>query len=188
MEEILDKAQSELDIKMTQLAEVKKAVAKLEADCDTMKNEKETLEFNMDKSNKQMGRAEKLVVLLADEGVRWKQSVEDISVQIEELVGNVFLSCACISYFGAFTGTFRHELTSNWTKECIEKGIPTSDEFSLVKVMGDPVTIRSWNIAQLPTDQVSTENGILATKAERWSLCIDPQQQANKWIKNMTKD
>lgn len=24
--------------------------------------------------------------------------------------------------------------------------------------------------------------------AERWGLCIDPQQQANKWIKNMNKD
>jgi dynein heavy chain len=51
--------------------------------------------------------------------------------------------------------------------------------------MGDPVQIRSWGIAQLPTDQVSTENGILATKAERYPLCIDPQQQANKWLKNM---
>lgn len=24
-------------------------------------------------------------------------------------------------------------------------------------------------------------------KAERYALCIDPQQQANKWIKNMYK-
>jgi len=54
--------------------------------------------------------------------------------------------------------------------------------------MGDPVVIRSWNIASLPSDQVSTENGILTTKAERHALCIDPQQQANKWIKNMEKD
>jgi dynein heavy chain len=61
----------------------------------------------MDRSSKRMARAEKLVVLLADEGVRWKETVEVISEQIERLVGNVFLSCACISYFGAFTGTFR---------------------------------------------------------------------------------
>lgn len=54
--------------------------------------------------------------------------------------------------------------------------------------MGDPVVIRGWNISGLPTDQVSIENGILATKAQRWALCIDPQQQANKWIKNMEKD
>lgn len=54
--------------------------------------------------------------------------------------------------------------------------------------MGDPVVIRSWGIAGLPSDPVSTENGILATKAERYALCIDPQEQANKWIKNMEKD
>lgn len=51
-----------------------------------------------------MARAEKLVVLLADEGVRWGETVKTISGEIEKLVGNVFISCACISYFGAFTG------------------------------------------------------------------------------------
>lgn len=40
----------------------------------------------------------------------------------------------------------------------------------------------------LPTDNVSCENGILVTKAERWGLCIDPQEQANKWIRNMLKN
>jgi hypothetical protein len=33
----------------------------------------------MEVSNARMGRAEKLVVLLADEGVRWKETVEIIS-------------------------------------------------------------------------------------------------------------
>lgn len=75
-----------------------------------MQDEKEELEFNMDRSSKRMGRAEKLVVLLADEGVRWKETVETISDQIEKLVGNIFISCACISYFGAFTGVFREKL------------------------------------------------------------------------------
>ena len=44
-----------------------------------MQDEKEELEFNMDRSSKRMMRAEKLVVLLADEGVRWKETVEVIS-------------------------------------------------------------------------------------------------------------
>lgn len=134
-----------------------------------------------------MGRAEKLVVLLADEAVRWKETVEILDQDLFELVGNVFLSCACISYFGAFTGVYRKVLTSNWNIICKEKKIPCSEIFNLVKVMGDPVVIRGWCIDGLPTDQTSAENGILTTGAERWGLCIDPQQQANKWIKNMYK-
>lgn len=47
--------------------------------------------------------------------------------------------------------------------------------------------MRGWCIEGLPTDNTSGENGLLTTKAERWGLCIDPQMQANKWIKNMNK-
>ena len=37
----------------------------------------------------------------------------------------------------------------------------------------------------LPADGLSTENGIILASAFRWPLCIDPQGQANKWVKNM---
>lgn len=167
---------------------MKDKVAILEATCQKMQDEKEALEQDMETSRLRMGRAEKLVVLLADEGVRWKETVEIIVGDIEKLVGNVFLSCACISYFGAFTGQYRQLLVEQWVQGCQDRDIPTSDAFSLIEIMGDPVTIRSWNIASLPNDQVSSENGILCTKAERYALCIDPQQQANKWIKNLEKD
>jgi len=63
-----------------------------------------------------MFRASKLVVLLKDEGVRWAETVEVIAGDIERLVGNVFLSCACISYFGPFTGTYRVEMVSDWVE------------------------------------------------------------------------
>ena len=37
----------------------------------------------------------------------------------------------------------------------------------------------------LPADLVSSENGIILANSRRWPLSIDPQGQANKWIKNM---
>ena len=77
-----------------------------------MQDEKEALETQMQISKDRMRRAEKLVVLLADEGVRWKETVEVITDQIIKLVGNVFLSCACISYFGAFSGQYRQILVN----------------------------------------------------------------------------
>lgn len=63
---------------MDEVQKVKDTVAKLEADCQQMQDEKEVLEFEMDRSSKRMGRAEKLVVLLADEGVRWAETVKNI--------------------------------------------------------------------------------------------------------------
>lgn len=43
--------------------------------------------------------------------------------------------------------------------------------------MADSYTIRTWNAQGLPRDAVSTENGILVTRAGRWPLNIDPQEQ-----------
>lgn len=128
-----------------------------------MQDDKKELEDNMTTSTLRQGRAEKLVILLKDEGIRWKETVEIIGGQIIKLVGNVFLSCACISYFGAFTGSYRDILVKKWVEGCLEKDIPTDEDFNLVSIMGDPVTIRNWNIAGLPSDKVSSENGILTT-------------------------
>ena len=120
-----------------------------------MLDEKNDLEFKMNRDTQRMKRAEKLVILLKDEGVRWGETVKQISEDIEKLVGNVFLSSACISYLGAFTGLYRKDMTDKWITYCIELSIPTSETFSLVKTMGQPVIIREWNINGLPTDEVS---------------------------------
>jgi len=45
------------------------------------------------------------------------------------------------------------------------------------------MTIRDWNAAGLPADDLSIENAIITTKSKRWPLIIDPQVQANTWIK-----
>ena len=185
---VLKVAKEALAVKQAELKEVTDKVAALEAACLSMEEEKRQLEENMDRCEKRMGRAEKLVVLLEDEGVRWKETVEMMEKEIDELVGNVFISAACISYFGAFTGTYREKLISKWMEAAIAKQIPVAESFDLIKIMGDPVTIRGWGIASLPTDQVSVENGILATQAQRWPLMIDPEEQANKWIKNIGKE
>ena len=43
-------------------------------------------------------------------------------------------------------------------------------------------------ILGLPKDITSIENGIMINKTRRWPLMIDPQTQANKFIKNMGKN
>lgn len=40
--------------------------------------------------------------------------------------------------------------------------------------LGVPVKIQGWNIAGLPKDDTSTENGIIIDNGRRWPLMIDP--------------
>ena len=47
--------------------------------------------------------------------------------------------------------------------------------------------MREWLIAGLPNDSFSIDNGIIVANARRWPLMIDPQGQANKWVKNMER-
>lgn len=60
-----------------------------------------------DLTRKRLDRAGKLTSGLSEEGVRWRATAEQLQAQIGLLVGDVFISAACISYYGAFTGSYR---------------------------------------------------------------------------------
>ena len=69
-----------------------------------------------------------------------------------------------------------------------EKQIPISESFSLMKTLGDAAKLHDWNLCGLPIDTFSIDNSMIALNALRWPLMIDPQNQANKWIKNMERE
>lgn len=101
------------------------------------------------------------------------------------MIGDVLVGAACMSYQGPFPSDFRDELINIWLDRCFELKIPASKTFSLINVFADPYEIRMWNSFGLPRDNISTENAILVTKSQRWPLMIDPQEQANRWVRNM---
>lgn len=53
--------------------------------------------------------------------------------------------------------------------------------------MGVPIKIQNWTINGLPMDSFSIDNAIIMDGSQRWSLLIDPQGQAHKWVKTMEK-
>lgn len=183
MNEQLAHTTAQLKEKQEQLAAVLSRVAVLQKTCDDTLNEKNRLQAESDTTAKRLVRAEKLTSGLNSEGVRWKSNIFSLSEEKVSLIGDCFLSCACISYYGGFTGDYRDQLIATWLSQAKALHIPASKKFSLSNTLGDPVQIREWQNEGLPTDLVSVNNGILVDKSRRWPLMIDPQQQANQWLR-----
>jgi len=79
-------------------------------------------------------------------------------------------------------------MVERWLNSCKRAEIPTSDRFSLLQVLGDPVKLRQWSIWGLPRDAFSSCNAVIMERSNAWPLCIDPQGQTNRWIRAMHVD
>jgi dynein heavy chain len=141
MDAELKKAQAELQMKENKLKEEMKKVEDLERAYIEVKEKKERLENEIELCRQRLGRAEKLTNGLGSEHERWKENVQILDMRIRQLVGDVFIAAACISYYGPFTGIFREKLVQKWVDQCISMEIPTSDKFNMPLVMGDPMEI-----------------------------------------------
>lgn len=176
-----------MNAKRASLKAVQDKLAALQSQFDENTKKKADLEQQVDLCSKKLDRAEKLIGGLGGEKDRWGKAASELSIQYNNLTGDVLISAGVVAYLGTFTSAYRQEQIAYWTSSCKNKGIPCSDTFSLNNTLGEPVKIRQWTISGLPTDSFSIENGIITANARRWPLMIDPQGQANKWIKNMEK-
>ncbi|KAJ3222668.1 Dynein heavy chain 3, axonemal [Clydaea vesicula] len=178
---------AKLNAKRAELKEVEDKMAALESNFASMTAKKADLEKQVDLVGKKLVRAEKLIGGLGGEKDRWSDAARSLNATYTNLTGDVLLSSAVIAYLGAFTSPYRITCVKDWNQKCLDNKIPCSGVFSLVNTLGDPIKTRAWALAGLPNDNFSVDNGIIATKTRRWPLFIDPQGQANKWIKNMEK-
>uniref|UniRef100_A0A670IKP3 Dynein axonemal heavy chain 1 n=1 Tax=Podarcis muralis TaxID=64176 RepID=A0A670IKP3_PODMU len=161
-EEDLQATQKILDEAKERLREVEDGIANLQAKYQgTLKETNVSLSFLQ------------LINGLADERIRWQETVQNLDYMINNIAGDVLASAGFIAYMGPFTVSRKNILFSRIPDQC---------------TLGDPVKIRSWQIAGLPNDTLSVENGMITQFSQRWTLFIDPQGQANKWIKNLERD
>ncbi|XP_071945421.1 dynein axonemal heavy chain 10-like [Antedon mediterranea] len=146
--------------------------------------EKQQLQEEAEIMERRLIAADKLISGLGSENVRWTKDLEELKLRRVRLLGDCLISSAFLSYVGAFTWDFRHNLIYvEWLNDMKNRGIPLSDPFRVEALLTDDVEISKWGSEGLPPDELSIQNGILTTRASRFPLCIDPQQQALNWIK-----
>jgi dynein heavy chain len=58
-----------------------------------------------------------------------------------------------------------------------------SESFDFAGLFGESIVIKEWTINKLPSDQFSISNALIIDQSPIQSIIIDPQYQANIWIK-----
>eukprot|EP00928_Gymnodinium_smaydae_P068050 TRINITY_DN5109_c0_g7_i1.p1 TRINITY_DN5109_c0_g7~~TRINITY_DN5109_c0_g7_i1.p1 ORF type:complete len:4115 (+),score=1184.64 TRINITY_DN5109_c0_g7_i1:176-12520(+) len=186
-EESRDKAQAQLAAKKKELKAVLDKVASLERQLEEAKAKSEQLEADAEDCVVKLNRAEKLLMGLSNESVRWNAASTILEKNLKFVIGNLIIAGGFIAYAGAFTAEFRRDLTSKWKEKAEGVGLMCDPSWKCSDVLVDPAEVREWNICSLPSDDLSVENGIMVTRGRRWPLMIDPQGQANRWVRQMGK-
>ena len=180
----LASAMSDLNTAQAQLDEKQKELDAAQALYEKAMKEKQDLEDDAARCKRKMEAAAALINGLGGERERWTEQSKEFKAQIGRLVGDVLLSTAFLSYSGPFNQDFRIMQNKGWMKELKSRKIPYTANLNLIELLVDQTTISEWNLQGLPNDELSSQNGIIVTKASRYPLLIDPQIQGKTWIKN----
>ncbi len=185
----LDKKQSALREAQARLQKVIDKVQALKSQYDESVSTKERLREESESLETKLDRAAKLVSGLSGERVRWEASVAVLENSISLLIGDCVVAAGFLSYCGPFNSDYRNALVlETWIPKIHQLNVPCSDDFACSSFLSEPTEVREWSMKGLPADSFSVENGVLVTRGRRWPLIVDPQAQANKWIKNLEKD
>lgn len=134
-------------------------------------------------SEKRLNAADRLVTGLMSERERWTQELQRLGVEKENIIGTCLLSASFMAYSAAFSWDFRKVMIGDWLEDLTTRYIPVTTPYQIHQNLSNDVEISAWTSEGLPPDELSVQNGILTTRASRFPLCIDPQQQALTWIK-----
>uniref|UniRef100_A0A3B5A740 Dynein axonemal heavy chain 11 n=1 Tax=Stegastes partitus TaxID=144197 RepID=A0A3B5A740_9TELE len=183
----LAEAAEKLEVIRKKLAELDSSLETLTTAFEKATSEKLSFQEEVNRTNKTIELANRLVKGLESENVRWAHSVAQYHEQEETLCGDVLLTAAFISYAGSFSKKYRGELLDNLWMPFLrtqKMPIPMTGGLDPVSMLTDDAMVAQWNNEGLPGDKMSTQNATILTNCERWPLLIDPQLQGIKWIKS----
>ena len=184
----LETASASLREKQLVYDEANSKLKVLQADLATKKSKKAELENEVETCSRKLERAEQLIGGLGGERDKWAVIVGNLGTKFVRLTGDVLLASALVAYLGSFSSEARNTKLKEWMEKCKEHAVPFSEDFSLYNVLGDPITTQAWQLCGLPTDEFSTDNGIITFTAKRWVCMMDPQEIGKKWIQAIEKN
>jgi dynein heavy chain len=182
-EAMLGKAMHELSGAQAVLNKVLADVAVLDAQLQQAQDKMSSLQASANAMQRQMDAANKLLNGLAGENSRWTEDSKNFAKRRKMLIGDIAVVCAFVTYVGPFNTEFRAHLLDLFVQDTKRLKVPAHEKIVPESFLVDAGTIGEWSLEGLPSDDLSIQNGIMVTRSSRFPLMVDPQGQANRWIK-----
>lgn len=178
----------EMQIKQDRLKQLRLELETLKKKREEVNARREALQTQAQETEIRLERANNLINGLSGERTRWEEAIQEFDQLEKWLPGDCFLAVAFLCYCGPFPSEYRQSIVGKWKKAFRSQKMQFNPNWSPILFLEEAVNVQDWHIHGLANDEYSEENATLVLNGERWPLCIDPQNQANKWIKMMFKD
>eukprot|EP00397_Hematodinium_sp_SG-2012_P000518 GEMP01000519.1.p1 GENE.GEMP01000519.1~~GEMP01000519.1.p1 ORF type:complete len:2135 (+),score=506.58 GEMP01000519.1:523-6405(+) len=159
----------------------------LKEEADSMVAQKKKLEDEVLLTEGRRERAFILAQSLTTEETRWQLHLEDLDKTIGSSVGDSLLCAAAVAYSGPFSADFRQRLASDFIHALEHHAVVFSQNWTIFQRLADHVTVREWELQGLPADEMSAQSAAVTVNSIRVPFLIDPQNQANQWLRKYEK-
>ncbi|XP_059610821.1 dynein beta chain, ciliary-like [Phlebotomus argentipes] len=197
----LDSAKKQLAEEQAKLGELsgklsvlEEKLSKLESKLQLALDEQKACQDEVDRTENALDLANRLIVGLASERVRWKKFIVKYREQMNTTLGDTLIGACFISYLGCFTQSYREKIiTDYWLPALmtLEPSLLTGEDLVDLNpflIVCDTAMVAEWNNEGLPSDRMSVDNAMILLSSVRWPLIIDPELQGLRWIRRRFGD
>ena len=179
----LDGAMEKLKVAEGKLSKCKDTLQGLQTRFQAEVSAKQVIEEGHRLTKTKMEQATALIDGLKDERVRWSKDAESFAEIKQNLVGDCAVAAGFTTYCGPFDQHYRADILSNVLIDGLQsRKIAVTADFDLTDFLLNVTITGRWSLQGLPTDTLSLQNGLLATREDRFPFLIDPQGQGLRWI------
>jgi dynein heavy chain 1, cytosolic len=146
----------------------------------------QALKKEMDLVKTRVDRSVNILSNLSSEKDRWEDSRSRFGVEME-IVGDVLISTAFLTYAGYFDQFHRESLLKAWRSHFKESGIKSHKQLSVSDYLTTAEKRNCWFENSLPADQLCVENALILDRQKRFPLIIDPSNQALIYLQQTYK-
>ena len=186
-QEMLDTQANAKAIEET-LAQLEQSIATYKSEYASLISQTESIKSEMSRVQSKVDRSMRLLNSLSSERGRWEESSRTFQVQMETIIGDVFLAAAFLAYSGLYDQQYRRAMLEDWSLHLSASDIAFKSQNSLSEYLSTADERQHWHENALPVDELCTENAIMLKRYNRYPLIIDPSGRVTEFLQNESRE